>query len=215
MLFVGTCLYSNMLIDSPANPKGDFEKNKKISKSHMNDYRYGLISVERSSIDNAVVGRQFITPDDYVRWFEHGFSAMDTVISENEKKENPLPVVVVTHYPMIREIAKHSFYVEPENRTSYCSDMKFWFDRHPSIKCHCCGHCHDMAKGWRYFKLDRPEMDKLLVVNNSFGYAFDFHEATFNLNRFVDTDTWEVIETPESDDVKKAKEEKFNRLKVI
>lgn len=204
ILFVGSCFYSNMEITSDINPTGDIVHNKMISKDHMNDYRYGI-----KEISNGVAQR--ITPTDYVEWNSHALKMFDEVISKNEAAENPKPVVVMTHYPLVRDVVEHSLYVDRDNFPSYGNDMISWFEQHPSIKCHCCGHCHDMEKGYRHFKISHAKGD-LLIVNNSFGYHYEWHDLTFNPNRFVNTDTWEVEELPEAEDVAKEKRERSERM---
>lgn len=204
ILFVGSCFYSDMRITSTVNRDGDIGLNKRISKNHMNDYRYGI-----KEIKDGVVHR--MTPDDYVEWNKTALDKFEEIVSLNEKSEHSKPVVVVTHYPMVRDVPEHSFYVEKDNFPSYGNDMSSWFEKHPSIKCHCCGHCHDMEEKYRHFKISRKCGD-LLVVNNSFGYYHNWHDLTFNPNRFVNTDTWEVEETPESDDVIEEKNQRKRRM---
>ena len=207
ILFVGSCFYSDMRITSDVNLKGDIERNKSISLKHMNDYRYGI-----KEIKDGVARR--VTPADYIEWNTHALEMFEKVISENETLNNPKPVVVMTHYPMVRDILEHSFYVDKDNFPSYGNDMISWFEKHPSIKCHCCGHCHDMEKNYRYFKIPRKCGD-LLIVNNSFGYYHNWHDLTFNPNRFVDTDIWEVEEIPESAEVIEEKKQRGERMRDV
>lgn len=207
ILFVGSCFYSDMRIVSDVNPTGDIYQNKMISFNHMNDYRYGI-----KEIKDGMAYR--ITPADYIEWNANAFEIFEKTVSENEKLENPKPVVVMTHYPMVRDVLEHSFYVDRDNFPSYGNDMASWFEKHPSIKCHCCGHCHDMEKNYRHFKIPRKCGD-LLVVNNSFGYYHNWHDLTFNPNRFVDTDTWEVNEIPESAEVVEEKKRRGDRMRNV
>ena len=207
ILFVGSCFYSNMQITSSVNPNGDIDLNKRISKKYMNDYRYGI-----KEIKDGVA--HLITPTEYVGWNKNAIDKFEEIVSINEKSGNPKPVVIVTHYPMVRDVLEHSFYVDKNNFPSYGNDMIDWFEKHPSIKCHCCGHCHDMDEKHRYFKISRKCGD-LLVVNNSFGYYHNWHDMTFNPNRFVNTDTWEVEEIPESEDVVEEKNQRKHRMLEI
>lgn len=204
ILFVGSCFYSDMRIVSDVNPTGDIDDNKMISFNRMNDYRHGI-----KDITDGVAHR--ITPSDYVEWNKHALAMFEDVISENEKSINPKPIVVITHYPMVRDVLEHSLYVDRDNFPSYGNDMVSFFEKHPSIKCHCCGHCHDMLEDYRHFKIHRKCGD-LLVVNNSFGYYHNWHDLTFNPNRFVNTDTWDVEEIPESDEIVEDKENRRRRM---
>lgn len=208
VMFVGSCFYSDMKIACPGNWAGDVESNKIMSAKRLNDYKWGIRRIEGGG------RRVYMTPDDCVEWNARALEAVDKAVTENEKSENPLPVAVVTHYPMIREVGERSIYVDGLNLASYCSDMKWWFEKHPSVKCHCCGHCHNMPEDFRSFKAKLAHGD-LLVVNNSFGYAREFHDLTFNPNRCVDTDKWEVAETPEPEAVREEKKAREERLLKI
>lgn len=208
VLFVGSCLYSDMKIRSGVNPEGDRGLNMLISGSRMNDFRFGLTEDFLGEIRK-------IRPDDYVEWNRATLAEFDRVLGENERSGNPLPVVVVTHYPMSRRFAENSLYVDRDNFPSYANDMEEWFSGHPSVRCHCCGHCHDIPEKDRSFVLKRAEMPDVLMVNNSFGYFRDFHDLDFRPNLFVDTETWTVSDAGDSSDYSKDKERRREDLKKM
>lgn len=208
VLFVGSCLYSDMKIRSGVNPEGDLGLNMLISGSRMNDFRFGLTEDFLGEIRK-------IRPDDYVEWNRATLAEFDRVLGENEHSGNPLPAVVVTHYPMSRRFAENSLYVDRDNFPSYANDMEEWFSGHPSVRCHCCGHCHDIPEKDRSFVLKRAEMPDVLMVNNSFGYFRDFHDLDFRPNLFVDTKTWTVSDAGDSSDYSKDKERRRGDLKKM
>lgn len=208
VLFVGSCLYSDMKIRSGVNPEGDRGLNMLISGSRMNDFRFGLTEDFLGEIRK-------IRPDDYVEWNRATLAEFDRVLGENERSGNPLPAVVVTHYPMSRRFAENSLYVDRDNFPSYANDMEKWFSGHPSVRCHCCGHCHDIHEKDRSFVLKRAEMPDVLMVNNSFGYFRDFHDLDFRPNLFVDTETWTVSDAGDSSDYSKDKERRREDLKKM
>ena len=208
VLFVGSCLYSDMKIRSSVNPVGDVSLNMSISKRRMNDYRYGITAGPDGT-------RRKITPEDYVEWNRLTLAAFDSILDENEKSESPLPAVVVTHYPMSRKFVENSLYVSYDNFSSYGNDMEWWFMKHPSVRCHCNGHCHDIPMKDRTFKMKRLGMSDVLMVNNSFGYFHDYHDLDFAPNRFVDTDTWTVGDGHDRSEYTKEKARRRGDLKKI
>lgn len=211
ILFVGTCMYSNMRIKSAMNPTGDIIINKSISRSCMNDYYHGILKKIYPAGSDNTPNFVKVTPDDYIKWFNNAYSKIDAALTENESSSNPLPTVVITHFPLVREFVEHSLYVDADNYASYGNDMKIWLISHPSVKCHCCGHCHDIEKDWRSFYVDRQDGSRILCVNNSMGYMHKVHDMTFNPNRFVNTDTWEIEEIPETPEVTNMKEMRFDK----
>lgn len=215
ILFLGSCFYSNMEIKSPYYPEGDITDNKLTSHRHMNDYKWGIKEKKYwlgKDNDATLVP---ITPEDYVQWSKHAIETFDKELNENESRENPLPVVIITHYPLVRAVVAKSYYVDEDNWASYGNDLEKWLESHPSIKCHCCGHCHDMNKDFRHFKIKRADGSEILIVNNSRGYVEKAHDMTFNPNRFVNVHTWEIEEIPESKSTLKKKEARYNRYLAL
>lgn len=197
IVFLGSCMYSNMRIAYPGNPSGDPTSNKMVSHRNMNDFRYGIKEkVYDFGLDNEPRYVK-ITPQDYQDWFINAFKQMEKFLSENEASENPKPVVLVTHYPLIKTLLENSYYESVYNNyASYGSDMEYWIKMHPSIKCYCCGHAHDIDPKWRHWKLDQDNGSKCLVVNNARGYEYAGHAYNFNPNTFVNTTTWEIEQDP-------------------
>lgn len=195
VMFLGSCCYTDMRIrHETLNPDGDPELNRECSERHMNDYRYGCVEREPKPVR--------MTARDYEKWFANALSVFDCELSENEKSETPLPVVLITHHPLLPEFLTRSYYVDDArslrefNWASYASDWREWMESHPSIKCYCCGHIHAVEKEWRNFKLKRGAGGEILVVNNARGYVGSGHDGDFNVNTFVDTETWDVHQDP-------------------
>ena len=211
VLFVGSCMYSDMRISDSANPSGDATANKMRSHSCMNDYKWGVTGKRYDFGPDQPPTEVRLTPADYEKWFYSAQAAIDEALSENERREKPLPAVVVTHYPLVKAVLEHSYYVDDDNFASYGSDAEGWLLSHPSVRCHCCGHCHDIDAKWRSFKLERKGGPHVLVVNNSYGYKARSHDMTFNPNRFVNAETWELEEDPEPAAVREDKERRFSR----
>ena len=199
ILFIGTCMYSDMKITHSGNPDGDVTVNKMISHRHMNDYRFGIKEkVYDFGIDNDPRLVR-ITPTDYEEWFANAFEKIEAELVANESSSSPKPVVLVTHYPLIKKLLENSFYDSVDkNFASYGSDKEEWIKSHPSIKCYCCGHVHDIAPEYRNYKLQRDNGSYCLVVNNARGYVRSGHDFNFNPNVFVNVETWEVEKIQES-----------------
>ena len=222
IMFIGSTMYTNMRISHDEwNKTGDKKLNMACSEWNMNDYNFGFTKREHPfGADNDPTYVK-MTAEDYCIWFNNAFKAIDKVLHDNEKSENPLPVVLVTHHPVIKDFCSHSYYVENAdyiysqrefNWASYASDCEDWLVSHPSIKCYCCGHIHDPEAKYRHFYIDRPDRSKILVVNNTRGYVKDGSDKTFNPNRFVNTETWELEEEPEPEEMVKEKEERHKKL---
>jgi hypothetical protein len=194
ILFIGTCMYTNMAIKHRIwNPEGDIELNKRCSGYNMNDYRWGI---KDNTLDPVIK----ISPNDYFDWFKNAYQKIENVLNENENLTNPKDVVLITHHPLITDFFGHNGYVEDYcysqrhfNDASYASDMKKWLIRHTSIKCYCCGHIHDVYTDYRFFDIIRNDKSRCLVINNARGYVHYGHDIYFNPNRFIDTETWQVI----------------------
>lgn len=199
ILFIGSCMYSDMKISDRRNPEGDVTSNKCNAHRCMNDFRFGIKEkVYDFGIDNDPRLVK-ITPADYEEWFANAYAQIEEVLVENEKLENPKPVVLITHYPLIKTLLEECFYESVEdNFASYGSDKEEWIKRHPSVKCYCCGHAHDVSPKFRNYKLFRDDGSYCLVVNNARGYVKSGHDFNFNPNTFVNVKTWEVEQTPES-----------------
>ena len=216
ILFIGTCMYSNMRISGQYNQNGDINLNKMISHRHMNDYRWGIKELKYDFGTDNEPTRQHITPADYVEWFNNAFKKIDQLLMDNENSQNPKPVVLFTHYPLVRDVVDHSFYVDKDNLASYGNDMKFWIKGHRSIRCYCCGHAHDVQKKFQNFVIKRKDGSSCRVVSNTRGYVSRGHDFDFSIDCYVDTETWKVskprkTKKQKEDDQKKA-DEMFKNL---
>ena len=202
ILFIGTCMYTNMLVKHKQwNPDGDKEINMRGSKSNMNDYYWGIKSKSYPLGEDHACTTKRISPQDYMDWFINAYNKIEKVLNENEELDHPKPVVLITHHPVIVEPAYHNLYMEdPDsicsirdyNLASYVSDMQQWLVRHNSIKCYCYGHIHAVEEKWRSYKVKHADGSDLLIVNNARGYVNRWHDANFMKNVFVNTKTWEV-----------------------
>lgn len=193
ILFIGTCMYSNMRITSSQyNPEGDVTVNKMISHRHMNDYRWGIKQLSYDFGQDNEPTRHMITPADYVIWFVNAFNLIDQMLNENEKADEPKPVVLFTHFPLLRELVDHSYYVDPDNLASYGNDTKYWLKAHNSIRCYCCGHAHNPMKKYRSYTFKHTDGSECRVVSNTRGYVSRGHADDFSLDCILDTDTWKV-----------------------
>lgn len=222
IMFIGTTMYTDMMIRHDMwNKTGDASINMACSEFNMNDYRLGYTS--RSYPFGADNDPSYVRmrASDYQKWFMNAFKAIDEVLRQNEMKENPVPVVLVTHHPLIKDFCMHSYYVDNAqniwrqrefNWASYASNREYWLKRHTSIKCYCCGHIHSPEQNYRSFKIKRDDGSEILVVNNARGYIRDCGDFSFNKNRFVNTKTWEIEEIPETEEEKKAKKDRDEKL---
>ncbi len=200
ILFIGTCMYTDMAIKHKKwNPTGDISLNMSCSEYNMNDYNRGIKC--KNKVINPKTDPKFIriTAKDYAEWFKNAYQKIDKKLNENEKLENPLPVVLFTHHSLIPDFLENNGYIDNYiydvrhyNWSSYASDMKDWLLKHTSIKCYCCGHIHDVYKDYRHFPLYREDNSKILVVNNARGYVMYNNDRYFNKHLFVNTKTWEV-----------------------
>lgn len=204
VMFLGSCCYTDMRISHEHwNPDGDPIINRMCSEFNMNDYKRGFVGRRNGPGGKAEL--EPMTAKNYEKWFANAMSAFDKALSENEASGDPLPVVLVTHHPIIPNFLTHSGYVEDCNNiwstrefnwASYSSDWRAWLRSHPSVKCYCCGHVHDVEKEWRHFDMACGNGRSILVVNNARGYVDFCHDYHFNPNLFVDTDGWKIVEEP-------------------
>ena len=111
---------------------------------------------------------------------------------------------------------EHNFYVaDPSYITkrrefiwgSYANDLGSWLGLHPSVKCACSGHIHDVERDFRIrdVALSGDPGKKTLLVHNPRGYVSKGHARWFNPDTFVDTKTWKAFETPLTDEEEKAR----------
>lgn len=215
ILFLGSCFYTNFRISEPTwNPKGNQRLNMANSEYRMNDYRMGYVKREFPTGADGEPGYVRMKPADLNRWFCNAFGMMDKALDENEKSEKPKPVVMATHYPLVKDYLLHNWYVESPNEItsmrdfmwgSYASDLKRWLKRHPSLKCYCSGHIHDVENDYRYYGIRRKDADDLLLVHNVRGYVGRGHARWFNPDTFVDTKTWKAFETPLTEEEENAR----------
>lgn len=222
ILFIGSCTYTDMRVSHPVwNKNGDRELNCRCSEWNLNDYVKGYVarSWPLGSDNDPTLAR--MSAKDYVRWHDNAIAKMDEVLSENEDRPDPLPAVVITHHPLVTDFLGHNGYVEDGNWiqrqrefnwASYASDRADWLKSHPSVRCHCCGHIHDVYPEYRSFDLVRGDGSKILVVNNARGYSSEGHDLAFNANRFVRTSDWTLEEIPKTEEELAEEKKRADRL---
>lgn len=225
IIFIGTCMYTDMHVKHKVmNPSGDPEVNMRGSQCNMNDYRWGIKSIEWPSGKNGIPSMKHITAQDYMDWFKNAYNMIEKVLNENEASASSKPIVLITHHSLLTGFAYHSWYIEnPDNiwslrdynLASYVSDMEMWLSRHSSIKCYCCGHIHAIEKPWRSFKMKHNDGSELLVVNNARGYVLHGHDTNFMSNFFVNTKTWEVEVVPDEKEEAEKKARNANFMKNL
>lgn len=115
ILFLGTCFYSDMKLSSPSYEWRALGDNMKASYMHMNDWHWGIKEKTfLTGLDDAPSFKH-IGPTDYIAWAKNALDALDKALTDNESSASPLPVVIVTHYPLVREVVAGSFYVDDDN----------------------------------------------------------------------------------------------------
>lgn len=225
VLFIGTCMYTDFSIKHHIwNPTGDRELNMKCSHWCMNDYAHGIISKTYPFGTDNDPSVKFMEPKDCFTWFKNAWLAIDRELHVNERSDNPKPVVIITHHPLITDYLEHNDYVADVNAlyrqrdfnwSSYASNQQHLLLKHKSVKAYVCGHIHAVHSEYRKIELERQDGSKILVVNNARGYVIEGHDANFNPNRFIDTSTWTLEEKPYVLSPEKEKAKKDARLKIL
>lgn len=204
ILFIGTPMYTDMKISHDIfNPDGNKDFNCRQSEYHMNDFRCGITSIDRDAIDDDIFSTWTkystrLTAYDYANWFKQSKEMIENILNENEKLNNPLPVILFTHHSLLKEPLKHSFYISDSysirdyNWSSYASDYEHWLLSHKSIKVYCYGHVHDIAKDWRIYDI-KNDNHSIKIINNARGYVYYGHDRFFNKDLIIDTETWTCI----------------------
>jgi len=191
ILFVCSTLYTNyeFPIDYPLS-KGDSFKalnmrmaTPKMSGGGMNDFNFGKTregTYKREPWDDS--DKFYLTPENYLRFFERTFSEIKRIVEENPSKD----IVVMTHHcPSSKCISDE--YVNDSMNASYVSELDDFIISHPQIKCWVCGHVHHRSS----FKIGN-----CLCVMNPLGYCkhgqYKKNGGDWSPNVFVNTKTWEV-----------------------
>ena len=198
VLFIGTTLYTDFKYTTLGT-----NRDWNMSKSYrtMNDFRYGIIKVSPSSLGeiDEFAKREYMTPKDYLEWFEKSFAEITRIVEENEKSEKSLPVFIVTHHCPDPGCVDAK-YVDSDVNSSYISDLRKFIVEHPSIRAWCCGHCHCQ----KHFEIERPNDNPCLIVMNPRGYVPYGDDIDFNKNTFIDTETWQFSQkTPSKTQINK------------
>lgn len=123
-------------------------------KSSMNDYR--VITMKNGSIYHKLTPEH--TAETHMRTKEY----IVQVLRDNQQRETPLPVVVVTHHAPSRLSIKPEYEHDTLMNGGYSSDLSEIMLDHPEIRVWCHGHTHDE---FRY------QIGETTVLCNPRGYA--------------------------------------------
>lgn len=195
ILFVGTTMYTdysyvNQSVNKDLDEEFHVKRNMLLSGRYMNDFKWG----RKTELDR-------ISPEDYKNWFETSFAKIEKIITDNEKSDNPKPVVLITHHCLSPKCIS-STYVDDDMNASYVTDKEDFIRKHTSIKCVISGHVHHQAN----FRIKQDDGGSCVYVMNPRGYCPRCEDIPdFNENTFVNTDTWE-IETIEKSKSRKTRE---------
>lgn len=192
VLFVGSTMYTDYGLKTRYNPDGSRDRNMtaavpRMSGGGMNDFNFGKC---RCGDDG---GSRFVSPGDYLKWNQQTVAAFDEVLSENERSENPLDVVMVTHHaPLKRCLMTWSPDPDFDDTrlidASYASDMSGFIESHKSIRAWIYGHTHRPM----VFDFERGDRSRVVMINNAHGYT-NYGEAVSSFrNCVLDTKDWTV-----------------------
>lgn len=184
ILFVGSCMYTDYRLPivgvKKENEKDVISINKWNGSYSMNDFNFGIKVKTKSLI-------RYLTPDDYEEQFYDTLKKMTEVLEENESREVPLPVVLITHHPLSARCIAERFKNSKIN-ASFVSDYEEFINRFPSIKLVCSGHVHNSFN----FKLDDTREQSALYIVNPRGYIKHGEGKEFNSQLCVNTKTWKI-----------------------
>lgn len=188
ILFIGTTLYT------------DYEYNTYGNKNEpANEVRRRNICIGRQCM-NDFYKHVPVSPEMYYDMFLRDFTMIEHIVEQNEKSENPLPVVIVTHHcPSPKFIVKK--FEDSELNASFVSDLDAFINKHPSIKAWIAGHIHSRV-------FTKTESGCKLVANPR-GYYMDYGYEDYlrqekgnytpaitewNPEVYIDTANWNVYE---------------------
>ena len=190
ILFIGSTLYTNYELKiKNFNPSGNVTTNMRVASPKMsggglNDFNYGRTvegTYKKQPWDDDD-GIYFLTPENYLRFFNRTFAEIKRLVEENKDKE----IVILTHHCPSPKCA-YGEYVDNGLNASYMSDLTDFIIKHKNIKCWVCGHVHHRAS----FKIG-----DCLCIMNPLGYIkhgeYVENGGNWSPNTFVNTKTWTV-----------------------
>lgn len=237
VLFIGSTFYTDYRLPIRwYNPEGRQEWNMAKSGYCMNDFRWGIREiikvdpakdasakidwmrqngyiprVDEPTLPKRVSKKINISPEDYLKWHDNAFKMFEDALNENEKRESPLPVVLVTHHPIMPECLSDR-YVDSEVNASYASDCKDFLDKHKSIKAVVSGHVHHQA----HFDYNRrDDKSRVLVVMNPRGYVPRCEDGGFRKDCFIDVSDWTCKISEPSDAEKAERDKRFKKFLAV
>ena len=201
ILFLGSCLYTDYTLPTKWNSAGDTVLNMNAARGGLNDFRWGGTKFEMKMVPDYAspsfpvpnvkrkVCTRFLDPSDLEKSFHKTIKMFTEILDTNEKSDNPLPVIVISHHAptpkCISDVYSHS-----EINASYATDLEDFIKNHKSIKVWCCGHIHER----KIFNIDRDDGSHCAIVQNPCGYIrqWYYEYSNFNPNVFINTETWEI-----------------------
>jgi len=130
VLFIGATLWTDM--------NGGDALTMYHLKSGMNDYR--TVTMKRGEIYHKLTPER--TLEEHIRTKQY----IEQVLSNNQEREKPLPVVMVTHHAPSKLSIKPQYENDHLMNGGYSSDLSDFMSDHPEIKIWTHGHTHDEFK---------------------------------------------------------------------
>jgi len=194
ILFIGTTLYTNY---------------EYVSENESCSNYFTCNTPEEARRRNICIGRHCmndfykhvpVSPEMYYDMFLRDFTMIEHIVEQNEKSDNPLPVVIVTHHCPSPKFIVEKF-EDSELNASFVSDLDAFINKHPSIKAWVAGHIHSRV-------FTKTESGCKLVANPR-GYYMDYGYEDYlrqekgnytpaitewNPEVYIDTANWNVYE---------------------
>jgi Icc-related predicted phosphoesterase len=153
ILFIGATMWTDM-------NKGDALTMYHL-KDGMNDYR--TVKMKRGEIYHKLTPER--TLEEHIRTKQY----FEVVLKNNQEREHPLPVVMVTHHAPSKLSTKPQYENDHLMNGGYSSDLSEFMLDHPEIRVWTHGHTHDEFK---------YQIGETTVLCNPRGYAGYEHRAS-------------------------------------
>ena len=155
VLFIGATMWTDM-------NKGDALTMYHL-KDGMNDYR--TVKMKNGEIYHKLTPQR--TLDEHIRTKQY----FEIALKNNQERENPLPVVVVTHHAPSKLSVKPQYEGDHLMNGGYSSDLSDFMLDHPEILVWTHGHTHDEFK---------YQIGETTVLCNPRGYAgYEYRAGNF------------------------------------
>ena len=164
VLFVGATMWTDM-------NKGDALTMFHL-KEGMNDYR--TVKMKNGEIYHKLTPQR--TMEEHIRTKQY----FEMVLKNNQEREQPLPVVMVTHHAPSKLSIKPQYEGDQLMNGGYSSDLSEFMLDHPEVKVWTHGHTHDEFK---------YQVGETTVLCNPRGYAGYEHRAGNFVPKWFDIDS--------------------------